>query len=184
MNQRPMNRRASALFVTLVCATMTVAAAEDELFEEHHAHEHGVASLDVAVEGSRLVLQFRSPAMNLVGFEHRPRSAKDNDAVTRAMERLRQPAAQFVPSADAGCRVSKSDVAHPDWEDPTGHSEFAADYEFECQRQAALQHLDVQLLRLLDADMKIEVQVAAPDGQHRAELTRSNTRVALRTGRK
>ena len=175
-----MSRRTRALFVTLFCATTTCAAVEDELFEEHHAHQHGVATLEVAVDASRLVLRFRSPAMSLVGFEHRPRSAQDHAAVSQAMDRLRDPAAQFQPSADASCRVAKSEVTPPDWEHPSGHSEFAADYEFDCQRQAALQHLDVRLLQHLDPETKIQVQVAAPDGQHSTELTRSNTRLILR----
>lgn len=179
-----MSRGTSALFVTLVCAISTCAAAEEELFEEHLAHEHGVATLNVAVDASRLMLQFRSPAMNLVGFEHRPRSAEDHAAVSRAMAWLRDPLAQFQPSADASCRVAKSAVTPPDWEDPSGHSEFAADYQLECQRQTAIQHLDVRLLQHLDPQTKIEAQVAAPEGQHSTELTRSNTRLNLRTGAK
>lgn len=181
MSRRFKSRKASALSLTLVFATATGAGAEDELFEEHHAHEHGIATLEVAVDASQLVLQFRSPAMNLLGFEHQPRSVRDNAAVSRAVEWLRNPAAQFQPSSDAGCRIVKSEVTPPDWEHSTDHSEFAASYEFHCQRPAALQHLDVRLLQHLDADMKIEVQVASPDGQHSTELTRSNTRLALRT---
>ncbi|MBM0104947.1 DUF2796 domain-containing protein [Steroidobacter sp. S1-65] len=175
-----MSRGKRTLFVTLLCATATCAAAEDEMFEDHHAHEHGVATLNVAVDASRLALQFRSPAMNLVGFEHRPRTAQDQAAVSQALEWLRDPAGQFQPSAEASCRVVKSEVTPPDWEDPSGHSEFAADYEFDCQKQAALQHLYVRLLEHLEAETKIEAQVAAPDGQHSTELTRANTRLVLR----
>ena len=154
-------RRASALCLSLMCVTAMCAAADDELFEEHHAHEHGVATLEVAVEASQLVLQFRSPAMNLLGFEHSPRSAQDNAAVSRAMKWLRNPAAQFQPSADARCAVTKSAVTSPDWERSTEHSEFAATYEFNCQQPAALRHLEVRLLEQLVPDVKLEVQVAS-----------------------
>ena len=107
---------ASALCLALVFAAPMFAAADDELFEEHHVHEHGVATLEVAIEAARLVLQFRSPAINLLGFEHPPRSAEDHAAVSCAMKWLRSPAAQFLPSADARCSVTKSEVAPPDWE--------------------------------------------------------------------
>jgi hypothetical protein len=180
VSQPSRSRGASVLCLTVVCATATHAAAEDESFEEHHAHEHGVASLEVAVEASRLVLQFRSPAMNLLGFEHRPRSDQDNAAVSRALAWLRDPVSQFQPSIDAGCRVVKSEVTPPDWQHSSEHSEFSASYEFKCQRPAALQHVDVRLLQHLDADMKIEAQVASPAGQHSAELNRANARLALR----
>jgi hypothetical protein len=160
------------------------AADEDEWFEDHHAHEHGVATLDVAVHASQLVLQFRSPAMNLLGFEHAPRSTQDNAAVSRALKWLRDPSAQFRPSADARCTVTKSEVVPPQWERSAEHTEFAANYEFSCERPPALQHLDVRLLEQLVPDVKLEVQVASPAGQHSAELTRSNTRLALRTSGK
>lgn len=174
------HRLMSPLWLALIFASPMSAATEDELFEEHHAHEHGVAALDVAVEAAQLVLQFRSPAMNLLGFEHSPRSAQDNAAVSRALGWLRDPAAQFQPSTDAGCRIVKSEVIPPDWKHSSEHSEFAASYEFTCQRPAALQHVDVRLLQHLNADMKIEAQVATPAGQHSANLSRANTRLSLR----
>ena len=170
----------SAAFVCV----MSASAAEHGSFDEHHAHEHGVATLDIAIDAAQLALQFRSPAMNLLGFEHRPRSAGDDAAVARALQWLRDPAVQFQPSGEAGCRVVKSEVTSPDWEHSTGHSEFAASYEFACQRPAELRHLDVRLLQHLDKDMKIEVQVASPEGQHGAELTRSTPRLSLRSGSK
>jgi hypothetical protein len=184
VSQRFNSRGASAVCLTLIFASAMCAATEDELFEEHHAHEHGVATLDVAVDASQLVLQFRSPAMNLLGFEHRPRSAQDNAAVARALGWLRDPAAQFRPSIDAICTVVKSEVTPPDWQHSSEHSEFAANYEFNCRQPAALQHLDVRLLQHLDEHMKIEVQVASPAGQHSTELTRGNTRLALRPSSK
>ena len=33
------------------------------------AHEHGVAQLNVALDGNTLEIELESPAMNLVGFE-------------------------------------------------------------------------------------------------------------------
>jgi hypothetical protein len=180
VGERSIRRWASASCLTLVCATAPCVAAGDESFEEHHAHEHGVATLDIAIDGAQLALRFHSPAMNLLGFEHPPRSAQDDAAVSRAVRWLSDPAAQFQPSADAGCRLAKSEVTPPDWKYSTEHSDFAAAYEFSCRQPAALQHLDVRLLQHLDAGMKIEVQIASREGQHGAELTRSNTRLALR----
>ena len=52
---------ASALCIALACATATCATAEDELFEEHHAHEHGVATLEVeAIPGRVYTLQYKN----------------------------------------------------------------------------------------------------------------------------
>lgn len=180
MSKRCVRHWTKALCLTLGCATAMCAAAEEDPFEEHHAHEHGVATLGVAIDARQLAIQFRSPAMNLLGFEHRPRSAQDQAAVSRALALLRAPATQFQPSSDAGCRVVKSEVTPPDWAHSAEHSEFAANYEFDCERPAALRQLDVRLLQHLDADVKIEAQVASSEGQRSAELTRSNPRLSLR----
>lgn len=181
MSKRCRWRGARALCLAYVCATAMPVLAEDDLFEEHHAHEHGVATLEVAVEATQLAIQFRSPAMNLLGFEHRPRSAQEQAALSRALGWLRDPAVQFQLSNEAACRVVKSDVTPPDWERSSEHSEFAASYEFHCERPTALRQLDVRLLQHLDADVKIEVQVASSEGQHGVELTRSNPRLSLRS---
>ena len=75
--------------------------------EEHaslDAHEHGVASLNVALDGQTLEIQLQSPAMNLVGFEHEAKSdadkakvaseitklAEDNDSLRAQLEEMRQ----------------------------------------------------------------------------------------------
>jgi hypothetical protein len=181
VNSRSIRHGINVLCLSLACATLTRASAGDELLEEHHAHEHGVATLDVAVEAAQLVLQFRSPAINLLGFEHRPRSAQDETALSRATAWLRDPTAQFKPPAEAACHIVKSEVTTPDWEHSGDHAEFAASYEFDCRQPAALRHLDVQLLRHLEAGTRIEVQVATTAGQDSAELTHSKIRLPLRT---
>ena len=66
-------------------------------------HVHGHAALEVAVDGNRLQLGFRSPLDNLIGFEHAPRTDQQKDAVRRMAAELRKPAQQFVPTAEARC---------------------------------------------------------------------------------
>ena len=59
--------------------------------EEHGSlgkHEHGVASLNVALDGQTLEIQLQSPAMNLVGFEHEAKSDADKAKVTAARQHL------------------------------------------------------------------------------------------------
>jgi hypothetical protein len=85
-----------------VCLIMLsgLAAAPADAGEKH---VHGDAALEVAVDGNRLQLGFRSPLDNLIGFEHAPRTDKQNDAVRRMAAELNKPAQQFVPTAEARC---------------------------------------------------------------------------------
>ena len=35
------------------------------------AHVHGISELNIIIEGNKLEIQLRSPAMNILGFEHK-----------------------------------------------------------------------------------------------------------------
>jgi hypothetical protein len=93
------------------------------------AHVHGLSQLTIAVEGEKVELQFSSPAMNLVGFEHKATSKKDIAAVKLAESILRQPEKLFFLS-DAKCQPIHTDVdnsglieQHDDHDGHKGHDE-------------------------------------------------------------
>ena len=59
------------------------------------AHEHGVAKLNVVLDGNTLELELDSPAMNLVGFEHAASSDADKAKVAAVRQQLEQPLKLF-----------------------------------------------------------------------------------------
>ena len=73
------------------------------------AHVHGLSQLTIAVEGEKVELEFSSPAMNLVGFEHKATSKKDIAAVKQAVSILRQPEMLFSLS-EAQCKPVYTNV--------------------------------------------------------------------------
>ena len=88
-------------------------AASESGHREHGAHEHGHGTLDVAVEGEDLVIEFRIPAVNAVGFEHAPGTDAEREAVRQALARFGDPAAVVVPSPDAECEPERTEVGFP-----------------------------------------------------------------------
>lgn len=76
-------------------------------------HEHGVAALDVALEGATLELELRTPAANLLGFEHSPRSAEERQRLGRLQEQLGRPQALFALPASADCRLTEQQLDSP-----------------------------------------------------------------------
>jgi len=52
------------------------------------AHVHGVAKMDLAVDGNKLTLSMEMPLDNLVGFEHLPKTDKQKAALAEAMATL------------------------------------------------------------------------------------------------
>lgn len=76
------------------------------------AHEHGVASLNAALDGNLLELQFESPAMNLVGFEHAAKSDADKAKVAAAKRELEQPISLFALTS-GDCKATEVELQSP-----------------------------------------------------------------------
>ena len=100
------------------------------------SHEHGHASLNIAVDNSSLWLELESPWNNLVGFEHAPRTEDQHALVDQVMELLSQPD-QLFSITGGNCVVSDTviessleseeagDSSHAHDDDKDGHEEHA-----------------------------------------------------------
>lgn len=159
--------------------------------EEHAslgAHEHGVGRLDVVLEGRKLELQFESPAMNIVGFEHEATSAEDKAKVAQARELLLKPNALFnIPDA-ANCSATSVKLASPLFGDKDEHEEHAkgeahdhehsevhGHYAFVCDAPAVLKKLDLSaIFKTFPDTRKLQVQLISPGGQSGAEVIAAN----------
>ena len=52
------------------------------------AHIHGVAYLNVILDTDRINIELFSPAMAFIGFEHKPETESEKDAVISAKQAL------------------------------------------------------------------------------------------------
>ena len=105
-------RCAAAAAWVFASVALGVTAAETS----HGAHEHGTAEIELAVEGSDVVVNFASPLYNLVGFEHAPRDERDREAVAAALALLDEPGNLVLLQADAACTVVELDI---EWNAPS-----------------------------------------------------------------
>jgi len=100
---------------------LAVAQAADDHDHHDHDHEHGslaphvhgVATLNLALEGKVLEIGLDSPAINLVGFEHQASSDADKAKLAAARATLEKPLALFALPAAAGCKVDDADLDSP-----------------------------------------------------------------------
>jgi hypothetical protein len=140
-----------------------------------HAHVHGSATLQVAVEGRALTLTFLSPLDGLLGFERAPRTAKEKAAAADLMARLRKPEAWFVPTQAASCKLASTRISAPVLEAGAtaadGHAELSAEYTYRCEHPEALHGLEVKLFDSFRRLRRVQAEVAGPKGQSAATLT-------------
>ena len=75
------------------------------------AHEHGHSKLNLAIEGTLVVMEIAAPGLDVLGFEHPAETAADKAALDAAKAVLAEPLSLFVLPAAAGCRVVEAAVA-------------------------------------------------------------------------
>jgi hypothetical protein len=178
------------LIPALLFAAGQAAAGEDhpppepgEHFRTQGAHEHGVARLNVAVEGPLLLLELETPLMNLVGFEHAPRDDAQRQALAAAESGLRASARLFRPTAEAACTPLEAQVeVHPGAPadaDGEAHGDARGAYSFTCQRPEALNEVEVRLFSVFPGTERLRAQVVGRHGQRAQELTPDANRLDL-----
>lgn len=112
-------KRAPASLLVIVTLTMLACSStgdeagaplvEGDPIGVQGAHEHGVASLGLAVDGSVVTLDLEVPGDALFGFEHRPRTDEERATVQAALDRLRADGGDLV-AFDASLQCSFGSV--------------------------------------------------------------------------
>ncbi len=145
-------------------------------------HEHGVAELDVAVEGDEVLLLLSAPAESLVGFEHPPGDAGEQRLVDRATARLADAEDVRVVSDGENCALVESRVSDPfaerhehadsesDHADHEAHTDFTAEWSYHCGDRVA-SSIEVQLFDTFEKLERVRVRSVGPNGQAVFELT-------------
>ncbi len=189
------------LLLALVLLPFAAQAHDDHDHDHAHGslgkHEHGVAQLNVALDGKTLELELDSPAMNLVGFEHAASTDADKAAVAKARAQLEKPLELFALPVTAGCSVASQELRSPlfgdkapahahkekaghEHEHEHGHADIHAHYQLSCEKPVLLKLLTLaEFFKRFPATQKIQVQLIGPDGQKGADLAPASAELKL-----
>jgi len=150
-----------------------------------HAHVHGVAKMDIAVDAKKIVVNFETPLDNLVGFERAPRTDSERKRAGDAVARLRAGDAMFKFDPVAGCKMATVELRSAALElgpaeaaPKDGHAELEGVWEFDCTDATLARHVDVGLFAFKQLK-RVQVQLALPKTQAKSELKRPKTRLSL-----
>ena len=190
-------REIPVLFTLLTLPTLTLAEA---------AHQHGVADLNIAWSAQEVVLELHSPADNILGFEHSPRTDAQQQQLATSLSQLKQADALFSFPKATQCVLKTVEIENPftaesepethhddemhleehdeihfgeqhhEEHDDDVHSDMSATYLYQCQQ--SLTDLNVQGLFMHFPRLKtLRVQWVSDQGQSATELTQENTLV-------
>lgn len=187
--------------VLLLLATVAVLpAAAQDTHRQLDAHEHGHGTLNIALEGGRLVMELEVPGADIVGFEHAAKTKTQLEAVRTARQRLADPLQLFVLPAAADCILVKAEVeieggaeraegdkghgsrgksGHKHDDAGSAHSEFHASYEISCKAPARLTQIDFAYFKVFKAAKELDVNLITSKGQTKFEATRKTIRLSL-----
>lgn len=147
------------------------------------AHVHGHAGLGVAIEGQELTIEFDSPADNLLGFEHAPKSAAEQKLAGEVLALISKPEKLFRLNPEAKCSASMPAIEAPLLlgRPVSGeHGDISATFGFRCAKPAALSQLDVLLFDVFPRLTQARLQLAGPAGQRGQTLTKAQRSVSLK----
>ena len=133
------------------------------------SHVHGGATLNIAFGDNELYVEFDSPWMNLVGFEHEPSTDEQRASIAESVQHLQQGNELFT-FAGTQCDMADVVVENSMDSDHAEHSEVTVSYAFNCTELESLETVDVELFSAWPGIDDIDVQLAGPKRQNAMDL--------------
>lgn len=193
----------------LLCLCVSLWGSMSFAREQLDAHVHGIASLSIATENNQMEIQFESPAVNLLGFEHKPESQQELDALSNTKTAL-MTAAELFTFTGATCQSTNisidiigpagnadhasdhhdHDDEHADEDDHDhehahddkhdgSHSEVLATYQFDCKANKSAITVQVNLFEKFAGLEQVNVQWISDSSQGSGVLKANQTIVTL-----
>lgn len=144
---------------SIVTPLIALADSDHEQIHQHGAHVHGAAILNWVMEGKTLQVSLQSPAMNMVGFEHRPDSDDEHQHVALMLENLNN-TEKVVQLMGGQCELLSTKIINPfeGVSDEVMHAEITATYQFLCQAPSQLKTMTIELFDTFSRFERIDSQ--------------------------
>lgn len=173
------SRRSRCLFIIVAFVSGYANTGSQE------AHVHGAATLTLMQENSSVEIKLKSPAVNIVGFEHSAKSAKERELLAQAEHILNAPETLFS-FTDASCKAEHIDLDTASLQKQKHdhhhrhHSEIEAHYRFTCKHGDKLKSVATHLFSYFPSVEKIDAYWVTENKQGFATLTAGNNRFLLK----
>jgi hypothetical protein len=172
----------------LLLAAQALSSAEKR---HAHSHVHGTAAVNIVVEGKSVIVEFSSPAEDIMGFEHEAKSEADkkkHDAVIKVLKErfaemvILEKSLDCVPQP-AEVAVVRTDAAGKDARgaDKKGgeHREVRARHIFTCQRDPTGSRIRFGVTKLFPDIHELKVQALSASKQSGATIKKDKGEVGL-----
>lgn len=202
-------RHLNIIGITIAFAVVAAFSHAEEGVAHLDAHVHGLSELAIAMEGENLEIELTTPAMNLVGFEHKASAPKDILAIENAASMLRQHEALLLfsggrchhleTSIDLSDLIKSDDhehvrqqssnehkhddehkKEHEEHAQKNNHRDVVANYKYRCENIAQLSAITVDLFDNFSGIHKMNAVWVKPIQQGAVTLTPNHRIVEFR----
>jgi len=180
-------QRIAALGLALAISPAISPVGHAAEFRSRPPHVHGLATVDIALDATTLAINFRAPAINVIGFEHAPASPDEKAAVATAAQTFGAGGRLFIAPAAAGCVQRRAELTpityESDGEDEKPNApeaDYEMRYEFACAHPGKLDWIKTTLFDVLIHAQKITVNIVTSDLQTQVVLLPGDSRIALK----
>jgi hypothetical protein len=166
---------------------------------QHDAHVHGVAEINIAVEGAKATVEFRAPAESVMGFEHEAKSESDKKKRDAALEQLRTKRDQIIlldpklgcKSSEVKTSVTQQTTEHAKAQTDKGghnqkdqkksgeHREVQGIFSVACEKPLAGSRVRFGVYKVFPEIHEIKVQVLSDSKQGAATIKKDKGDVGL-----
>ena len=166
-------RNFSTLILVFSCALSVHAGVHK------HAHVHGSASLQIAFEGLKGKIEFRSPSESVLGFEHTPRSQVEKTQVAQVTSAFKEDLKALIQfETSLNCEATPINVGIKSKKNEK-HSDFVAEYDVQCQKPLAGSQLTLDFRRF-SAIESLELTLLVDELQKSSQIKKFPAQVPLR----
>jgi len=184
-----------AMAITVAAAVLAFACDEHDhsaSAPQEGAHVHGIAGLDIAVDGTDALLQLRAPAASIYGFEHDPRNDDERAVREQALDRLRNPTAAWLKlpedctakTVEVGLHYegdghSHGEPGHSHGHEEEGHRDLHGEWKLTCKKKLSGRTLELNFGESFDHLETLHVQVLSEEREESKALQRGVGQVEL-----
>lgn len=165
---------------------MSMAHADDE----HHGHEHdehrhhgvhvhGMATLDIVMDGQELMIHLQSPLMNFSGFEYQPETEQEKAIYQDLLQQLEM-LDTLLKVQGSSCVAESIAVEDPyAVQNKAGHADVVVSYFLRCEDPQNITGLKINLFDIYNRLETLQVQIVLPVGQQQLELNPQRTTIRV-----
>ncbi len=157
---------------------------------QQNAHQHGKAELAIAISKEDVIIELHSPAHNILGFEHQPKTEKQQQLLANAITRLKTTDNILIIPKSAQCKLKsvevespfshKNDEIHHHEEEAheEAHSEFEVIYQYQCGDNKHLTNVNLKpLFENFPGFEQLDVQWLSNNKQSAKTLSINNSHI-------